>query len=85
MPAPRSIRLRVSLELLDERGQPVIAAPSETFVQGSRLAEIEAMMVRGQIAPLDGDNNAVAQQAFNLCRDSYCRIVAALTTKGEAT
>lgn len=81
---PRSVRLRLSIELVDEHGNVVIAAPSDTFVQGSRLSQIEDMLARGQVLPLDADNNAVAQQAFNLCRHSYQRLATALMNRGEA-
>lgn len=84
MSSPRSVRLRVSLELVDEHGAVVIAAPSDTFVQGSRLGELEAQIGRGQVMPMDADNNMVAQVAFQLSRDSYKRLATALMSRGEA-
>jgi hypothetical protein len=81
---PGSVRLRVIVELLDDRGQHVIQAESQTFVQGSRLAELQTQIARGQFQPLDTDSNTVAQTAFNLCRDSYKRVATALMTRGEA-
>lgn len=80
----RSVRLRLSIELVDANGQVVIAAPSDTFVQGSRLGELEAHLARGLPVPLDADNNMVAQTAFNLCRESYKRLATALMNRGEA-
>ena len=81
MPAPRSVRLRVVLELLDEHGNSLIAAPSETFVTNTKLSIIESHPPGPH---LDSDSNTVAQQAFQMCRDSYRRIVMAVTNKGEA-
>lgn len=81
---PGSVRLRVIVELLDERGQHIIQAESQTFVQGSRLAGLPDQITRGQPQPLDADNNSLAQTAFNLCRDSYKRVATALMTRGEA-
>lgn len=80
----RSMRLRLSLELTDENGATIIQAPSETFVQGSRLANFEAVLASGHSVPLDADSTMVANVAFNLCRDSYKRLATALITKGEA-
>jgi hypothetical protein len=81
---PHSVRLRLSLELVDERGSTIIQAPSETFVQGSRLGNFEAVLASGHSVPLDADSTMVAQTAFNLCRDSYKRLATALMNKGEA-
>jgi hypothetical protein len=81
MPAPRSVRLRVTLELLDEQGNTIIAAPSDTFVTNTKLSIIESHPPGPH---LDADSNTVAQQAFQMCRDSYRRIVLAVTSKGQA-
>ena len=81
----RSIRVRVSVELVDANtGQTIGGAPTDTFVQGSRLGDLEAQMARGQFPPLDADSNMVAQTAFNLCRHSYQRLATAIMNRGEA-
>jgi len=79
-----SVRLRVSIELVGKNGQTIGSAPSDIFAQGTRLGTLETQIARGQVLPLDADCNTVAQQAFNLCRESYKRLATALMNRGEA-
>ena len=81
---PRSVRLRVSLELVDEQGNLIGQAPSETWVQGCRLADLNVYLARGHVPALEADGVAVGQQAFNMCRHSYQRLATALMNRGEA-